>query len=300
MTDFLSGTLTATATTPTGIQNSASQLVLYTTGCGGATFTIPTAAGTVNFFGSGDGGVTWMPLAVTPSSGGTAVTTSSAAAGLWAVNTSAYTHVAVVATAITGGSISASIHTAPVAGRAGGGGGGPGGGGMVPAGSTGIVSPLVTSATSGPATYNSSTGLLSIPNYTAILTFNSVQFVPTAYSTTSTSLISVGQGVSFTPQTAQALVSFVTNVTSTTCYMSVQRTTGSIPAPGAAIPGGDVQVIFFGNGGGTANNYLTGAIYDTGLTPGTPYNYYLAMRVATSGTLNLVAGGRVQISEYHL
>lgn len=338
MTDFETGTLTATATAPTGTGNSASQLILDTVGAGGATFTVPTAAGTVSFWGSGDGGVTWMPLAVTPSSGGTPVTTSSAA-GLWAANTSAYTHVAMVATAITGGSISVALHTSTVAGRTSSGGGGPGGmvppgstgivsltttgtsgastyssstgilnipsyvssGGMVPAGSTGIVSPLITSATSGPATYSPSTGMLSIPNYAPNgLTFNSVQFITTAYSTSSTTAVSSGQGITFTPQTSQPLVAFQVSAQSAAGYVLIARTTAGIPVSGAAIPGTDVTVLFVGNASITVYQYLTGAIYDTGLTPNTPYNYYLGLRVASSGTINLQASGKVQISEFHL
>jgi hypothetical protein len=127
--DFVVGPLTAQAAacpvSPGQQSQSTSALTLATMNAGGATFTIGASAfsGTVSFFGSGDGAVTWQPLNVFPSNSTTPVTTATAA-GVWQVNVAAYTNVCMVATTYSSGTITATIRKATVSARAGGGGGG--------------------------------------------------------------------------------------------------------------------------------------------------------------------------------
>jgi len=127
--DFVVGPLTAQAAacpvSPGQVSQSTSALTLATVNYGGATFTIGASAfsGTVSFFGSGDGAVTWQPLNVFPSNSTTPVTTATAA-GVWQVNVAAYTNVCMVATTYSSGTITATIRKATVSARAGGGGGG--------------------------------------------------------------------------------------------------------------------------------------------------------------------------------
>ena len=126
--DFVTGILTTTAASCTLGANS-NHVAISSVGFGGAVFTLSAGGftGAVTFYATGDGGTVWTPLAVTPSGGGTAVTTASAT-GAWQANVSAYTHVCILLTTDTAGSIAAKIHLSPISARAGGGGGG---GGMI-------------------------------------------------------------------------------------------------------------------------------------------------------------------------
>lgn len=333
MSDFTSGTLTATGTAPTGINNSASQLILYTTGCGGAAFTVSNAAGTVGFWASADGGMNWSALAVSPANGGALVTLSSTT-GLWQLNCSGYTHVGLVATAITGGGINASIHTSPISAFESGGGGGPGGGGMVPTGSTGIVSSLfTTTGTSGPSTYNPTTGALNIPTYgmipagsTGIIgftttgasgastynpstgamnipiyapgTINQVSgAVPASLTNNTTAVVSSGFGIGPFTALFNPLVAVCWNWNvqlsgvNLPMFAPIYRTTGTIPANGAAITTGDVELIRprTSVAAGSGVNSVSGTLLDTTLLVGTAYRYYLGLYTGSgSQTITLV------------
>ena len=179
--------------------------------------------------------------------------------------------------------------------------------GMVPGGSTGITI-FTTNGTSGAATYNSANGAMNIPNYAtgsggAVLQFNFAQFSPTTYSTTSTSMISTGQGLAFTPVTAQVIVTYSVNLQSAAPAIGIYRTTTAIPVAGTVItpiPANTVQITYNTNST-TAIQVISGSEFDIGLTPGTPYNYYLGMRAA-SGTLvlNASTAASIQVGEYHL
>lgn len=181
---------------------------------------------------------------------------------------------------------------------------------------------LTANNTTGLSTFNSSTGLLNIPNYAdvskLVLTTNGggggatltsgVLNVPIyapagvlnqVQSSTSSTLTtanpapnSTGLGVAFQAvHNASALIIYV-------CYSScgaryvlyAYRTTGSIPVLNAAV-GTDVQVMSTGlypGGGGSC--HTSGIIYDTTLTIGTPYNYYVAFSSPTgTNTLTLTS-----------
>ena len=68
-----------------------------------------TFTGTVNFEASIDGGKTWTALAMTPSAGGSAVT-SATAAGLFVADVRPYTMIQARASALTTGSVNVTIH----------------------------------------------------------------------------------------------------------------------------------------------------------------------------------------------
>lgn len=162
--DFVAGPLTVAAAacpvSPGMESQSTSALTLGTMNAGGATFTIGASAfsGTVSFFGSADGAVTWQPLNVFPSNSTTPVTTATAA-GVWQVNVAAYTNVCMVFTTATSGTVTGTIRKATVSARAGGGGGGasPGAAGTVVGGTGGgtaqaqtlTPSPAITSLVAG-------------------------------------------------------------------------------------------------------------------------------------------------------
>ena len=127
--DFVTNGLTAQAaacpTNPGNSSSSTSAITLATVNAGGATFTIgsTTFSGTVTFYGSGDGGTTWQTLSVTPSNS-TTLTTTATAAGVWQTNVSGYTHVCMVVTTFSSGTVTATIRKATASARAGSGGGG--------------------------------------------------------------------------------------------------------------------------------------------------------------------------------
>ncbi len=85
-------------------------------------------------------------------------------------------------------------------------------------------------------------------------------------------------------------------------YVYVYRTTGVIPANGAAPGGGDVIVggdSFTGPatvGGQNMNGSLSW--FDTGLSQSQAYCYYLAVKGTNALTANLVNGSGIQVSEF--
>src|ERR1035437_6129249 len=100
---------------------------------GGATFTLSgTFSATVQFEASGDGGVTWVALNVTPSNSTTAAT-SATGAGSWQANVAAYTNVRERVSTYSSGTVVATLIESLASARAGGGGGGGGGSGTVTA-----------------------------------------------------------------------------------------------------------------------------------------------------------------------
>ena len=192
---------------------------------------------------------------------------------------------------------------------------------------------LTNTGTTGVSTYNTSTGALNIPNYADLShltisntgtsgaatlisgnlnvpiyasgTLNQVVLTtPSNYSTSSTTAASTGLGVSFTAlYNANAFVilnAIVSNsLTTSTASVWVVRAAGAIPAAGAAVGGSDVVISASRlwaapSAGGQYTNVSAG--YDTGITPGTPYNYYLAITVS-SGSTTLYSGSALQITE---
>jgi hypothetical protein len=87
-----------------------------------------------------------------------------------------------------------------------------------------------------------------------------------------------------------------------TLYVYVVRTTGAIPANGAAPNGGDVAVAgdsFAGPatvGGQNMNGTL--AFIDAGLNQATQYKYYFAVKGTNGLTANLVNNSQLMVSEF--
>jgi hypothetical protein len=98
----------------------------------------------------------------------------------------------------------------------------------------------------------------------------------TAYSTTSTTLVSTGFGISTTTNSSSTIIDlryFLTTGGDTA--IGLFRSTSGIPAAGTAPPSGDVNI--FAN----ANH---GEVYmDLGLTSGVTYYYYVAIYTTVSG-----------------
>lgn len=195
---------------------------------------------------------------------------------------------------------------------------------------------LTNTGTTGAATYNTSTGALNIPNYADIshLTISNtgtsgnatltsgnlnvpiyasgainqvVLSTPSNYTTSSTSAVSTGFGLSFTPQNnANAFVLFnclASNVVASggTASIQVLRAAGAIPAAGAAVGGSDVLIcsnrLWAAPVAGSQYTNI-GVGNDTGITPGTLYNYYFAMlTTAAAGALTLYSGSILQVTE---
>lgn len=143
-TTFVTGTLSATGTMcASNPATSANHISISTISFGGAVFSVRGPySGTVGFYASGDGGLTWHALLVTPSDSTTAVSTTTAA-GLWQANVSAYTHVCLLMLTRASGTATVRIHLSTIAARGAGGGGGGGGsqGPQGPAGPTGPAGP---------------------------------------------------------------------------------------------------------------------------------------------------------------
>ncbi len=100
-------------------------------------------------------------------------------------------------------------------------------------------------------------------------------------STLSGSLVSSGFGKNITPQLSSRIyASFTLSYGSTAANgsggLAIYRTTGSIPAAGV-VPTG-TQLVVGGFADPVANQTVNTAIawFDTGLVPGTTYNFYLA------------------------
>lgn len=260
-TDFLTANLTATASACNGVHNTSSQLATYTIGYGAAVFTIEGPfTGTVNFYASGDGGTSWGRLGVTPSEGGAPVN-SATADGKWQANVAGYTHICMLRTAGTTGTVYAKVHLSPIAARSGAGGGGGGAGREL----------------------------------------NHVSTVFTAWSNVTTgSVRSSGQGVAFTPVAdGIALVSYEATNTpasgNTGVISFVYRTTGTIPAAGDVATG--TRIIASGINIAMTSTVQTGTRLDTGLSVGTTYRYYLATQTSGSVGSALGAGGFLQVTE---
>ena len=116
-------------------------------------------------------------------------------------------------------------------------------------------------------------------------------------STTSTTGVSTGIGVSVTPQVAgKALVKVKAQAANNTLgdgiMVLLYRSTTSIPAAGSAPNSGDVNLQFASiTQEGLAGNRHTIALdlLDSGLTNGTKYYYYIAQFAQTGGTASIGA-----------
>ena len=267
---YVSQVLTTVGSTP-GINTDATQASLIATGFSGAAFTVSgTFAGTVSFYGSADGGANWFPINVAPSASTTPVT-SATAPGLFRANVSGYTHVSAQLSALTSGTPTVSIHSSAESasslsgGGTGGGGGGPGTIGPP----TNQVSLTTASIYNNPAAGAHCSGL------------GTAAIMPAAYGALLVTLSAIVQ------------VSTANN----TANVFVCRTTGSIPAAGAAIPGADTVVLSLGAALPVASspNNVVGSWYDTNLSTTTNYIYYLAAGGSTYGSIQ--AGTVLEITE---
>lgn len=134
-------------------------------------------------------------------------------------------------------------------------------------------------------------------------------FAPDFTMTGITTVASSGQGTSpiTLVATPQALCSFYlvidTPTANTKIEASIYRTTGTIPAIGAAPGGTDarVAIVTFPYAGVSALTTVSGTIYDTiaGATTGTPYSYYLALDSAASQNINIHSQSYLQVAEVH-
>lgn len=98
----------------------------------------------------------------------------------------------------------------------------------------------------------------------------------------------------------KARVTFNLNANGT-LYVYVYRTTGAIPANGAAPNVGDVAVggDSFAGGSVTANVNQSGSLsfHDTGLSQSQAYNYYFAVKGTNGQVANLVNASQMQVGE---
>lgn len=82
----------------------------------------------------------------------------------------------------------------------------------------------------------------------------------------------------------------------------VMRTTGNVPANGAAPNAGDVVVGGDSFGGGTlvanVNTPATLSVIDSGLNAAVGYKYYLAVEGPNTDTLNLINSSQLTVSEF--
>jgi hypothetical protein len=85
-------------------------------------------------------------------------------------------------------------------------------------------------------------------------------------------------------------------------FVYVYRTTGAIPANGAAPNAGDVAVggdAFAGPADVIGQNFSGAmALFDTGLAPNQAYNYYLAVKGPNAAVANLINASQLQVSEF--
>lgn len=100
--------------------------------------------------------------------------------------------------------------------------------------------------------------------------------------------------------TVKACVTFEINSVGP-AYVYVYRTTGAIPANGAAPNAGDVAV---GGGSFTGGAMTSGvnesgslSFLDTGLSVSQTYSYYLAVKGSNGNTLTLASGSQVLVME---
>lgn len=132
-------------------------------------------------------------------------------------------------------------------------------------------------------------------------------FAPDFSMAVSTAVASTGQGTTnqitaaSTPQ-MQCNYYFIIDSPSanTKIEASIYRTTGAIPALGAAPGTGDVQVMIvtFPYAATGALTTVGGAIFDnTGAVAGTAYRYYLALDSVASQTVNIHSQSYLQVAE---
>jgi hypothetical protein len=168
-------------------------------------------------------------------------------------------------------------------------------GGQVPAGQTltnaGTLANTGTINNSG--TINN-TGTISGSGQ--ISAANAYASLSSAYSTTSTSLVSTGLGVQITSPGTVLTVELAAVVANNTAgdgvTLALYRSTSAIPAAGSAPGTSDVAIWNSGSLLSSAANQqqpVSAHIHDAGLSAGTTYYYYLAVQAVTGGTASVNA-----------
>lgn len=132
-------------------------------------------------------------------------------------------------------------------------------------------------------------------------------FSPDFPMNVATAVASTGQGITnqiTAATTPQMQLNYYFIIDSPTVNTKIQahlyRTTGAIPALGAAPGTGDVQVMIvtFPYAAANALTTLGGSIFDnTGAVTGTPYRYYLALDSAAAQTINIHSQSYIQVAE---
>ncbi len=131
---------------------------------------------------------------------------------------------------------------------------------------------------------NLSTGLISMREAYALGT------LAADYTSTSATYVATGHTAALTPiGTAIEVVVDITlqnSVVNDGVGIALYRTTGSAPAAGAAVGGGDTKVWEQATTHAIAgcNMQVGNGFTDPGLTAGTQYTYYLVMKAITGGT----------------
>jgi hypothetical protein len=159
--------------------------------------------------------------------------------------------------------------------------------------STYVVGPISTGAVTatGPITAEAA---LTVAG--AVTTPHAAAALGATYTTTSTTAVSTGFGVSLaSPGSVLGWIVHAVVANNTAGdggQLTLYRSTAGIPAAGSAPAAGDVAVWTSGPLLSTAANQsqVAGGDYlDTGLTAGTTYYYYLAAQAVTGGTASVVA-----------
>ena len=164
---------------------------------------------------------------------------------------------------------------------------------------------FTATGTSGASTYNTATGALNIPQY-GPGDPNFASAVLTADTTTSTAMISLGQGITnFIAHINNVVLvvyifSMSNNVANMLNTVAVYRSNANvIPVRSVPVGGSDVQVAntrsWTVSAGQTVN--LSGTYYDTGLSLNTPYAYYIGYSSGSGSNIFQLGGVILQLSE---
>lgn len=152
-----------------------------------------------------------------------------------------------------------------------------------------------TSAWVPAQTVSLQTGLVTLAQGLADGTFQATA-LGANYTTTSTTPVSTGLGVTLTPAATAVLLDGRATVANTTAgdgvTVAVYQSTVGVPAAGSAPATGDTALLQVSVASAAAgqNQVVPLALPVTGLTAGTPYHFYLAVAVVTGGTAQVNGG----------